>query len=581
MKRTIIDIKGMHCGSCELLIEEEISKIQGVKRCFVSHRKGQAEIYHKIRIEQNQIRLAVEAAGYSLGKEKKYFFSHNIKDYKELCIAVISIFILFYLANALGLFNLGAKTGNNFNSLPVVLLIGLTAGISTCMAIVGGLVLGASARFAEKHPAATTMQKFKPHLFFNLGRIGSYFILGAIIGYAGSLFQLSSSMLGILTIFVGFVMLLLGIQLTEVIPGFNRFKITMPKQISKIFGIQQKSSKEYSHKNSAAMGALTFFLPCGFTQAMQLYSISSGSLVVGALTMGTFAVGTAPGLLGIGGLTSVVKGASARHFFKFAGVVVTLLAFFNISNGVNLTGFSFNLSSVDSSTIAQAKDPNVTVVNGTQIVKMTQSGSGYEPDTFTIQKGIPVKWVINSEDTNTCASSLVVPELGIRKGLAPGENTIDFTPNEIGTTKFSCIMGMYTGVFNVVKATEKSSDTSNIQSPLSNVNKAAPAAQSVSTQPSEDPNTQVLKATYSADKDIQPNNFTVIADKAVRLEIAAEDDGAGCMGSVMIPGLTREPKLFTKGQSTVFTFTPKKGEYNITCAMGIPRGKIIAKEGGD
>lgn len=583
MNHKIVDIKGMHCASCELLIEEEITKIPGVSRCKVNYRKGRAEISHAGDLDQNLVQAAVEEAGYSLGKDEKHFFSHNPKDYLDLGMAAFALAAVYYLAQALGVFELGSKTGGSYSSLPVVFLIGLTAGISTCMAIVGGLVLGASARFAEKHPTATTLQKFKPHLFFNLGRIASYFILGGAIGYLGSFLQLSSSFLGLLTIAVGMVMLLLGVQLTEIIPGISNFKITMPKQIAKLLGIQQKSTQEYSHKNSAMMGALTFFLPCGFTQAMQLFAISSGSPVIGALTMGTFAIGTAPGLLGLGGLTSVVKGAFARHFFRFAGIVVILLAVFNISNGFNLTGFDANyfLSSASSAQAKeQEKDPNVELKDGVQIVRMTQARDGYSPNSFTIQKGIPVKWVINSTDAFSCASSIIVPQLRIARGLSSGENIIEFTPSEVGTLKFSCNMGMYGGSFNVVEATDspevptkKEVKVLNTQTPT--LSEPAPTI-SEPTPVQQQANVQVLTANYSISNDIQPTKFTVKADQPVRLEISAQDDGGGCMGSVLIPGLT-EPQIFAKGKTAVFSFTPKKGKYNITCAMGVPRGEIIAE----
>ncbi len=456
MSHKIIDIKGMHCASCELLIEEEISKIPGVNRCKVNYRKGRAEISCEGNLDPVLIESAIEEAGYSIGKDEKNFFSHNRKDYMDLGLSAAILFALFYLAQALGIFEIGSKIGGSYGSLPVVFLIGLTAGVSSCMAIVGGLVLGASARFAEKHPLATTLQKFKPHLFFNIGRIISYTILGGAIGYLGSFLQLSSSFLGMLTIAVGFIMLILGIQLIKIIPGLNKFKITIPKQISRLLGIQQKSTKEYSHMNSAVMGALTFFLPCGFTQAMQLYAISTGNPLIGALTMGTFAIGTAPGLLGLGGLTSVVKGAFARHFFRFAGIVVVLLAFFNISNGFNLTGYNLDIfKSLSNSTAvnAQEKDPNVEIKDGVQIVKMTQNGSGYTPDKFTVQKGIPVRWIIDSLDASNCASALVAPEIGVKKVLMRGENIIKFTPEKIGIIRFSCIMGMYAGSFNVVETT--------------------------------------------------------------------------------------------------------------------------------
>jgi sulfite exporter TauE/SafE/plastocyanin domain-containing protein len=484
-------------------------------------------------------------------------------------MAILSLTALFYLAQALGIFELGSKAGSNYNSLPVVFFIGLTAGISTCMAIVGGLILGASARFAEKHPYATSLQKFKPHLFFNLGRIVSYTVLGGVIGYLGSFLSLSTSVLGILTIAVGFVMLLLGVQLTEIIPGLNKFKLTIPARVSRLFGIKEKSTSEYSHTNSFIMGGLTFFLPCGFTQAMQLFAISSGNPVTGALTMGVFAIGTAPGLLGIGGLTAAVKGAFARHFFRFAGIVVTLLALFNISNGWNLASLSINLPSLSNTATAQVNDPNVTVENGVQIVKMTQSGSGYSPDSFTIQKGIPVKWVINSTNAATCASSIIASQIDVRKQLSSGENIIEFTPNELGTINFSCSMGMYTGSFTVVEAKEKSVKPA----ALKTVPQEQPTPTSVVV---EEANAQIVKATYSLDNDIQPRQFEVKADQEARLEIEAQDDGAGCMGSVMIPGLT-EPQGFSKGQTTVLSFKPKKGAYQLTCAMGIPRGEIIVE----
>lgn len=577
MYKQTIDIKGMHCSSCELLIGDEVLQIPGVKKCKVNYRKGRAEILYEGHLNQQRVQAAVEAAGYSLGKDDKHFFSHNPKDYLDLGMAILTILALFYLAQALGIFELGSKTGGNYNSLPVVFLIGLTAGVSTCMALVGGLVLGASARFAEKHPYATPLQKFKPHLFFNLGRITSYIILGGLIGYLGSFLQISTSVLGLLTVAVGLVMLLLGVQLTEIIPGLNRFKITIPSQISKLFGVQKKSQAEYSHTNSAAMGALTFFLPCGFTQAMQLYAISTGDPVAGALTMGTFAIGTAPGLLGIGGLTSVVKGAFAKHFFRFAGIVVIMLSFFNISNGWNLASPMIQLPSFNQAAVAQGADPNVKMENGVQVVNMTQSASGYSPDTFKIQKGIPVKWVINSEDAFTCASSIVAESIGVRKALSEGENVITFTPEETGTINFSCSMGMYTGQFTVVEVTTQNDASTKQQANVADQVTVVPTASPTPTTTQAQADAQIITATYSIDNDVQPNTFTLKAGQPTRFEIEAQDDGAGCMGSIMIPGLTNAPEVFEKGKKTVLAFTPNAGKYPITCAMGVPRGEIVVQ----
>ncbi len=69
---------------------------------------------------------------------------------------------------------------------------------------------------------------------------------------------------------------------------------------------------------------------------MQAYAVTTGSFTIGALTMMAFALGTAPGLLGVGGFTSFFSGTFTKRFFKFTGVLVLLLAVFNITNGYNL-----------------------------------------------------------------------------------------------------------------------------------------------------------------------------------------------------------------------------------------------------
>jgi len=452
MNKKTINIKGMHCRSCEILIEDEIKKIPGVVKVKVNHRECLARIkYQGADLNMETVSQAVKKAGYELGIDKeKTFFSHNQNDYLTVIFAALIIGILYLLGNEFGLFNLKIVSTRNLSSLPIVFLVGITAGVSTCMALIGGLTLAISARFSEKHPNSTSIQKFKPHLFFNLGRIISFFVLGGIIGAFGSLFQLSTTVLGLMTIAIGSVMLILGLQLTSLFPKLSTYKLTLPKELSRLLGINEHKDQKYSHLNTFIAGALTFFLPCGFTQAVQLYAISTGDALRGALTLGVFALGTAPGLLGIGGLISSLKGAFSNVFFKFVGLIVIFLAIFNISNGYNLSGIKFFSQSNKASNAVEVKDLNVTLENGVQIVKMVQNETGYIPNSFTIRKDIPVKWIITSENVNSCASSIFSQAIGVRKFLKQGENIIEFTPKEIGEILFTCSMGMYRGTFNVV-----------------------------------------------------------------------------------------------------------------------------------
>jgi uncharacterized protein len=454
MKKQTVHIQGMHCRSCEILLEDGIKDIPGVRAVNVSHTKGTAEISYKGHLDINKIEVVVSECGYACGEGKKApFISTRKEDWNQLSAAALLLVGLYFIGRWMGIFDLGNAVSNNYSSLPVVFLVGLTAGVSTCMALVGGLVLGNAAKFAKQQPFASAREKFTPHVMFNLGRIATFFILGGVIGGLGSVLQISMSLVGFLTILVGLSMLFLGLQLVDVFPRLSGFQFTLPKGISRAVGLDQAKQAEYSHKNAAILGGLTFFLPCGFTQAMQLYAMSTGSPLAGALTMGTFALGTAPGLLGIGGLTSAVKGQSAKYFFKFAGLVVIALSIFNVSNGLNLTGWKSSL-------------------------------------------GLPV-----SAQTQTDSKVL---------GASQGE-------------------------------------------------------------------VQVLKATYFSDE-ITPKNFMVKAGQPVRVEVFAKENGAGCMGSFAIPGLTKQVAGFKKGQTVVMEFTPTKpGTYQMTCAMGIPHGTIVVK----
>ncbi len=580
MKILKVPIRGMHCASCEVLIGESIKKIPGIKEVKVSQSKAEAVIeYSGTEPSEKAIYNAVQEAGYEVGqKEKLPWVSSNPLDYKDLFKAALILLGIYIIADRLNLFNL--DVGSQNVGVMVALFVGLVAGVSTCMALVGGLVLSLSARHAELHPEATPLQKFRPHLYFNFGRIIGYAFLGGLIGLVGSVFKPSNNILGLLTLVIGGVMIFFGLKLIEIFPVLKNKSITLPASIAKIFGLH-KEVKEYSPKSSMIMGALTFFLPCGFTQAMQLYAVSSGSFWKGMAIMGLFALGTAPGLLGIGGLTSVFKGRKARTFFMVAGLAVIMLGWNNIVNGSRL--FGGNVSPVGA--VASSGD--------FQEIKMTQTGRGYSPNVLTVEKGRPVRWIIDSKSSFSCASSIVMPKFGISRTLKSGKNIIEFTPREVGEIPFSCSMGMYRGKFVVVDSVGAKKSSLGVAQAVSggscsgtgggrggcgggsqklSETKIGTVVMVAGTDATKE---QVIKSTYTLNDDIIPNTFTVKKGQAVKYIIDVKEDGQGCMSTIMIPGLYNEARLLTAGERLELNFTPTTlGEYEITCAMGVGRGLI-------
>ena len=356
------------------------------------------------------------------------------------------------------------------------------------------------------------------------------------------------------------------------------------------------------------LGAVTFFLPCGFTQAMQLYAISSGSPAAGILIMGLFALGTAPGLLSIGGLVAALKKTTTSKFFKFAGVVVVALAMFNISNGFNLTGWSGSLSALASSfnsantmaTIGNVVLPPIE--NGQQIVKMIETNSGYSPNEFTVKKGVPVKWVIDAQAPYSCASSIIMSKFNIRKNLVAGENIIEFTPTETGSINFSCSMGMYRGSFSVVDesgtgATTTVNNSNSVPKQIQGVRCGGGASagggggcggcgggaqikkDATDTIAKVEGDAQIINAAYTASNYLQPNSFKVKVGTKVKLAIDVKDDGRGCGYAIMIPGLYNNAIPLQAGQSVTMEFTPvTRGSFDITCGTRmINYGTIIVE----
>jgi uncharacterized protein len=442
------NIRGMHCTACEIVLERSIAKVPGVEKVAVSLKSGIAEVvFLGDAANDAAIESAVRSAGYSFGNtESAALLSRDGEEWFGFLLAAASLLIVWLLGDISGLWNSLGSISIAAPTYPAIFVIGLTAGISTCMAVVGGLVAGIAASYAKAHQHATGWQRFAPNLYFTAGRLVSYALLGGAIGALGSAVQISAGLTAFLIAAAGLVMLYLGLKLTGISPKLSQLGITIPKWAAVRLGLYGNGG-EYSHRSAFLGGALTFFLPCGFTQAMQLYAVTTSSFASGGLVMLLFALGTTPGLLGIGALTSVLQGRAARHLYRFVGVAVITLGIMNIASGIRASGITV-FAPAENGPLPAVSAP---VANGgEQVVRMNQIANGYVPNRFTVKRGIPVKWIIDSQNAYTCAASIRMPAFGISAYLKSGQNVITFTPTQAGTYRFTCSMGMYSGSFDVI-----------------------------------------------------------------------------------------------------------------------------------
>ncbi len=450
MKQINLKVKGMTCSSCEVLIERNLRKISGVEKVKVSRAKEHAEIECADHVQVEELQNAVKDKKYIVTEDSaQHTSSFILKDkqrYSEIGAVLVVIIGAYILLKQFDLLPKSLGVTDNM-SYGFIFLIGLVAATSTCLAVAGGLLLAVAAKFNEKNPHLRGWQKFKPHLYFNVGRIASYTLLGGAIGALGSVLTISSTITGIITIVASLLMIIIGLQLLGIFPWLNKLQIKMPKFIAhKMYD----ASNEKSSKTSALLfGAATFFLPCGFTQALQLYVLGKGSFMIGALTMLAFSLGTLPSLAAVGAFSSFSKGNVQKYFMTFSAVLVIVLGLFNLTPGLNLVGANVALPASKTDNLVLVPVP---AVGEKQVINLEVRGLDYFPNQFTLKKGVPVEWRIDGRNAQGCAGIISVPKLGIMERLPKDSiKTINFTPQQTGKITFTCSMGMAgPGTFEVI-----------------------------------------------------------------------------------------------------------------------------------
>jgi len=442
-QKHIFQLRGTTCQSCDVVIEQDLSTLGGVSRISASHAKGLLEI--DTESEANAEKL--------LGRINEKLASHGyaaeVSDAQKSCRpvngsgfggALVLLLAVYLIFKQFGLLSLSPSIENT-GGLLTIFTIGLVASVSSCTAVVIGLLAAVSSKAVQNRAHLSRKERFSVHIHFTVGRLFGFAVFGALIGLAGSALQLSATMNGLFVLVIALVMVTLGLHLLGILPP-HLARLSPPKWL----GHRIHALKENKHPAVPfALGALTFFLPCGFTQSMQLYALTLGDPLAAALVMVVFALGTTPALLGVGFLTSASKGPTLAWVTRIAGAGVIVLGVSQIQNALALLGLNLDTPSTSGApaTVALVQD-------GKQYLQMEISRNlTYEPSVLEVVEGVPVEWQIYGTDQMGCASSLYQRDFGIRVNLQPGMNTVRFTPNKAGKFAFSCSMGMIRGTLIV------------------------------------------------------------------------------------------------------------------------------------
>lgn len=426
MKREVLNIRGMHCVNCARRIEKGLLRLDGVSACKADYAGENAEIvYDSGRVSREAIGERVRELGYEVQET-------NSQSLQTASILVI-LLALYLIANHLGLFAL-------FNAFPVaesgmsygaVFLVGLLTSVH-CVAMCGGINLSQSVLSAERGGSV-----LRDNLLYEAGRVLSYALIGGIAGTLGGALGFQGRARGFILLFAGVLMLGMALRMLGVFTVLRR--IRLPLSFARLTG---KLARPGAMRSSFVIGLLNGLMPCGPLQSMQIYALSTGSFVGGALSMLLFGLGTAPLMLGFGAL-------SGHWNRKYAGRILTISALFVFMMGLEMIGRGVSLSGVSWPAPAGESVKTAAIADGRQFVRSETDYGSYQ--SIEVRRGIPVEWTIHVPEgkLNGCNGEILVQEYGLDIPLHEGDNLVKFTPEKSGTVSFSCWMGMIRGSIRV------------------------------------------------------------------------------------------------------------------------------------
>lgn len=480
-----IHIDGISCINCCNKIEKALYGTDGVISVNLSYETQIADIvYNPTILSIESIYSVIRKIGYEISETKNPKLSNTLKTINFLSI-IICLYVIFKTTGILNYLVPGDLVDSEMGY-GMLFIIGLATSVH-CIAMCGGINL--SQCIPKSVNDTGKISAFVPTLLYNFGRVISYTLIGWIMGFIGFLFGGNSDatipvfLQGLLKIFAGIFMVIMGLNMLGILPQLRRFIPKMPKHIAKNVG-----SQKAKHRQPFIVGLLNGIMPCGPLYSMHIVALASANPLVGGVSMLMFSLGTVPLMLGFGSIVSAL-GREFTYAVNVAGsILVTVMGLAMLSQGGSLSGIIspdmimlfvlaisviavissinfrkslfvnmataltavaaitgyalFKSGVVSIPNGSSAVEDNITIEDGVQVVNSTITSGTYP--SITVKSGIPVKWIIDAPEgtLNGCNYSIIINEFDIKYDFHTGENIIEFTPAKSGTYQYTCWMGM-------------------------------------------------------------------------------------------------------------------------------------------
>lgn len=422
MIKNTFKVKGMFCTGCENRIQNKLKTLKGVTAVQASFNQEEVFLeYDEKEVTPQKIKEVLDELGYELQLDANQKTQNNLQIISILVI-ILAIYIICSHLGLLNIFNIFPSIENTM-SYGMIFVVGLLTSVH-CIAMCGGINLSQSVLSAKNNGKV-----LKSNLYYNLGRVISYTVIGGLVGFIGSVITLKGSLKGAILILAGIIMLIMSLNMLGVFSSLRKFQIRMPKKLTNVLNKSKKG------RSSFYIGLVNGLMPCGPLQSMQIYALSTGSFFGGAFSMFLFSIGTVPLMFGFGLAASKLNKKFASKMLTVSAIIIFILGLGMLKNGFSLSGINIPIYS------SNAGKQAILVDDHQEVTTEVDYGS-YE--SLKVQKDIPVIWNIYIPEgkLNGCNGEIIVSEYDIDIKLKEGDNLVEFTPTRAGTVPYSCWMGM-------------------------------------------------------------------------------------------------------------------------------------------
>ena len=326
----------MHCVSCEIILSKELKRLEWFHLEHISYKKWYLEAQYKDEKQLQEAIKLIQKHNFQVVEEKKDFqASFSMESFLIKIIFLLFIWIIFYLLHIFVDINTILPQNQN-GSYITTFIIWLIASVSTCLAVTGWIVIWFSKAFSKKISGIKGSLLIQS--YFQIGRLLGFFILGWLLGFLWEFFSISLQFSTILTLFISFVLIYIWLQILEFVPNISKFWFHLPKSFS------SKIEKLQNTKMAPIVWALTFFIPCWFTQTAQLLAIWSWDFLTWGLIMLAFAAGTFPVLFLVWVWSSYFSGKKFPFIEMILWIIILLFWINTFINAQNLLPSLFSTS---------------------------------------------------------------------------------------------------------------------------------------------------------------------------------------------------------------------------------------------